>query len=421
MSGEYYEPFPWLLEKNFSGEKLENFKCQSALQGAETVGVGQAGKDKILRYDVKEIENHIKQWIKSKVRLRFHGIKDLEHAANQGNLRSGQLIFEEVHLSPNEAGIYSKGSFDGIINPLLTKLTLKGSAQQQLTHFHVAVYVGVSEGNHLVVDNNDEDGLTGRIGLVPLRDAFFKPSTFFIVSPPKDDNGETMRYMIQQRALATVGIRYKYCNLRVSWEQFGLLMMGLFEESKTIQGEAVAARKKNPTLKSKTDSFGKLKVHELHEAVLGALESVRRGVVITLEYLAQREKANMEISKKKNNKGDSTGASDYIKSLTRDYNELMNASATCDLKNIVQLINQGIDLNSITAFGKTALTIAAARGSEEFCKALISETKRGNKKLDVNMKDGNGLRAIDYAALYGHTMVYDLLSRSSVGTPEKLR
>ena len=98
MSIEFYEPFPALLGKNFSAEKLENFKAQSKFKGAETKGIGDAGKDRILRYDSKDIASHIRTWVKGKVRLRFHGIKDLEATAKEGNLRKGQLIFEEVYL-----------------------------------------------------------------------------------------------------------------------------------------------------------------------------------------------------------------------------------------------------------------------------------------------------------------------------------
>ena len=68
---------------------------------------------------------------------------------------------------------------------------------------------------------------------------------FFLVSPPKDENGETRRYIVLQRALASVGVEYKYHISSVSCESYALMMIGLFEETQAIQLSVLRSRTKD--------------------------------------------------------------------------------------------------------------------------------------------------------------------------------
>ena len=82
MSIQHFELFPWLLGDNFRQDELEGFKGQSENKGMSTQGIGKPGKARILRYDTKAIELHIKKWIQDKVRIRYQGIKCFKRVRN---------------------------------------------------------------------------------------------------------------------------------------------------------------------------------------------------------------------------------------------------------------------------------------------------------------------------------------------------
>ena len=72
----HFESSSWLLEKHFDERINHNFKGRSIHGGVSTVGIGDIGKARVLRFDQKDIRNHIQKWLKDKVRNRFQGIKD---------------------------------------------------------------------------------------------------------------------------------------------------------------------------------------------------------------------------------------------------------------------------------------------------------------------------------------------------------
>ena len=400
MSIEHFELFPWLLGTNFRDDALEGFKRQSRNKGTPTEGIGKPGKARILRYDAKAVEMHIKKWIEDKVRVRYLGINNLLTAAKHGELRKGQLIFEQVHISSADAPrLTEKCSFQEVLNPLFSKF--KTNTSQLIPHFRIAVYAGIHHDIPYVVDNDGENGI-GTIMAMPLDCAFKKQSTFFIVSPPHDVKGETSRYITHQRALATVGINYRYHNLATSWKQFGLLMMGFDSESKSLQQETSRMNENDTsetaqvkkTLMQQYESKG---YNELHESVDEKMSSVRRGVILTLDYLMEQ---SLKTSKwDQNNVLKEPQRLDYINEITNSYNELMNAVGAGLEKNVIELVNLGLDLGTTTAYGKTALAIAATKGHTDVCRALITKV-REQYQADLNHRDSNQHTALEYAVLY---------------------
>lgn len=90
-------------------------------------------------------------------------------------------------------------------------------------YFHVAVYVGSYDKNYYVVENGGGHPETrrGTIELITLEEAFHEQEhgecRYFIVSPPKDAHGNSTRYLVWQKALASVGVEFTYhecCKLR---------------------------------------------------------------------------------------------------------------------------------------------------------------------------------------------------------------
>ena len=259
----HFDLSSWLLDSNFTEGKIDTFRGKSVHGGTETVGIGNAGKARILRYDQKNIRNHIQKWIKDKVRIRFQGIKNLQDAAKQGQLRQGQLIFEEVTIS-HRVDAYSnwKGSFHDAFDSVLSKMI--HSTSPKFTYFRVAVYVGVFDRTHYVVDNECNGGI-GKVTISPMDEAFSKASTFFVVSPPKVENGRTTRYIVRQRALSSVGTKYKYHIKAACSEQFGLIMAGLFGASKTVQQEASRSLKSSASV---CDLLAKTQYKDCHESMI---------------------------------------------------------------------------------------------------------------------------------------------------------
>ena len=276
----HFDLSSWLLEKNISEKNMSAFKKGSLHGGVSTVGIAEAGKGRILRFDQKNIRNHIQKWLKDKVRLRYQGIKNLKEATKNGELREGQLIFEEVTI-PMKVGAYSNwnGSFNGVFESVVGSVTKMiptfSKETPKFTYFRVSVYVGIYGNNHYVVDNDCQGGL-GMVKLCTMQKAFGKTSTFFVVSPPKGDDGKTTRYITIQRALSSVGTKYKYRIKAAFCEQFGLIMAGLFQESKVIQLEASRSIDKRSSV---ADLLKRIDYRDFHESIMENILKVRKGII----------------------------------------------------------------------------------------------------------------------------------------------
>ena len=51
-----------------------------------------------IRFDQKRLKDYIKRWIQEKPHFAFNGIEKLKNAAENGELRAGQLIFQVSFL-----------------------------------------------------------------------------------------------------------------------------------------------------------------------------------------------------------------------------------------------------------------------------------------------------------------------------------
>ena len=226
-------------------------------------------------------------------RTHFEGIVDLEEAARKGTLRRGQLIFEEVTISHHKDATGATGWFYDTFASAL--MAIKLNQARDFAYFHVAVYAGQYRDTHFVIENGGFEpaqfhgGKTGRgtITACPMSDAFSKKSSFFVVSPPKDVNGDTTRYMIAQRALASVGVTYRYHMKAVSCETFALMMIGLFEDCQAYQQEILRSHKKDLSVKESVnqDERNFERYEEFYESIMRNIESVKPGVILTLDFL----------------------------------------------------------------------------------------------------------------------------------------
>ena len=98
--------------------------------------------------------------------------------------------------------------------------------------------------------------------------------------------------------------------------------------------------------------------------------------------------------------------------MTHSYNELMDAVYAGNRSEVIDLVNQGLDLSSVTSYGKTALTLAASKGFTSICMALINDVKQ-EYKAQVNHKDGNRRFAVDYAEYLDYRDTFNALMSTS--------
>ena len=97
---------------------------------------------------------------------------------------------------------------------------------RRFAYLHAAVYAGEHNGDHYVIENGGHFGEgIGMINAKTFEGAFEADAQFFVLSPPKDSNGKSTRYMVLQRALASCGLYYKYHMRAVSCEVFAMTMM----------------------------------------------------------------------------------------------------------------------------------------------------------------------------------------------------
>ena len=410
----HFDLSSWLLEGNVSEKNMSCFKKGSIHGGVSTVGIAEVGKGRILRFDQMNIRNHIKKWLKDKVRLRYLGIKNLKEATRNGQLREGQMIFEEVTI-PHQVDAYSnwKGSFydafETVVDSFTKMIPSFSKEGPKFTYFRVSVYVGQYGKDHYVVDNDCHAGL-GMVKLCTMEKAFGKTSTFFVVSPPKGENGKTTRYITIQRALSSVGTKYKYHIKAACCEQFGLIMAGLFQESKIIQDEACRSVKKRGSV---ADLLKRIDYRDFHESMMQNILKVRRGIILTLDfalnhylepahvYCEKAEDGSRLQCRRKSSILDLSQCTKHVEQITSTYEELMDAILAGNTDAVIALVNQGLHLNSVTSYGKTALTLAASKGLTSICRALLLEVSE-NYRAKLGHRDEHELTAIEYAISYKH-------------------
>ncbi|XP_031390003.1 integrin-linked protein kinase 1-like isoform X2 [Punica granatum] len=89
--------------------------------------------------------------------------------------------------------------------------------------------------------------------------------------------------------------------------------------------------------------------------------------------------------------------------------QLLFLACRGDVKGVEDLLNEGVDVNSIDLDGRTALHIAACEGHVEVVELLLS------RKANIDARDRWGSTAVADAKFYGHEEVYNILkSRGAI-------
>ncbi|KAB1218165.1 Glutaminase kidney isoform, mitochondrial [Morella rubra] len=92
--------------------------------------------------------------------------------------------------------------------------------------------------------------------------------------------------------------------------------------------------------------------------------------------------------------------------------QLLFMACRGDVKGVEDLLNEGIDVNSIDLDGRTALHIAACEGHVEVVKLLLT------RKANIDARDRWGSTAAADAKYYGNTEVYNILKARGSKVPK---
>ena len=421
----------WLTLSNFNPTVNKDFQAQSHFKGMATKEASETpGQSSVLRYDDQTIKEHIKMYMHEQVTTKIEGINDLKAKANDGSLRQGMLIFEELSLSEALDVTGIKAKVCGFFPRMIKEATLHQI--REFSYFNCAVFVGSYDGIYFVVENGvgkTKDDRFGTINVLPIEDAFSKDSTFFLVSPQRDEFGESRRYIVLQRALASVGVGYRYSMRAVSSESFALMVIVLFEEAITIQQDASKTVNKG-SLKDSIkgmESRGAKTYDELYESVMRKIEAVKKGIRLTLPFLLKNALQPLSYEANLRQLQSTVGCwtnhwkwrvrYEFITEMEKSYEGLINAILMEDKEAVVKLVNLGLDLGVVTDYGKTPLTIAASKGLADNCTALLNEVDPLYTGT-LHHKDGNRHEALEYAELYNHPQTYNALTKFETRTPE---
>ena len=243
-----------------------------------------------MQYDQSRVKDHIQKLVKEKKSNSIQGVEALKKAADSGSLRTGQIIFGTVSIAHHEG---EEGTLKGwlytTLSPLLLGLTKR--KMRSFAYLHASVYAGKHESVDYVIENGGGDSYgIGTIDLSTLDEAFEQDASFFIVSPPKDPQGKSTRYLVLQRALACLGLKYIYNMRAVSCETFATALFGLLDDTyfAPLQTEVIRSHKMDHPDIDGQRSRDILKFHEFHSDLCKQIEQVREGIILTLKYFINR-------------------------------------------------------------------------------------------------------------------------------------
>lgn len=359
------------------GDNLD--PCTTAALSYESFYPNLVEGGNVIRFSQSSLKHHIEQWIKKRTNF-IHGVDELKNAAAEGLLHQGQIIFQEVLLSESEDKNGCLGNFFDAFAPILTLFTI--GQMRNCAYFHVAIYCGKFKDQHYVVENGGEDDETkmssnsynGSIKLETFESAFVNTNArFFIVSPPKDNNDKSTRYLVLQKALASIGVKFVYHIKAVSCETFALAMLGSIDESSSynpIQTDVIRSHFQNLPSKLREE---KVKEHEkrfkkFHQDLMGQILLVPKGSILTLEFAVRWLTTYAKFS--------STVNVPWFMEMNSAYRSLFEAAENGNLLICKNLLECGLNLYSRFWDSKTALEIAVEYGHADICCEIIRQLDR---------------------------------------------
>ena len=345
-----------LIGANLNPGDCENLALESAGRGLESA-VNEWQRGLPFRYSDVAFQNYVKTVSRVPKEATYKNYEELLNGINNGTIRPGQFIYGAMKLSEVDGHDFPK--VISAAENYLSRAILRNQTGEarEVPCFHVAVYVGKYADTAFVVENPGSyyDDKTGLITLQPLRSAFHNhEGPMFVVSPMRDDKGKSTRYHVIQRALACVGLKYKYHIRHTNCECFALALMGEWGQKASkslidvaVQSEALAQKKSIKLTEAKKaedeDAFQKF-----FADMRARIKTVPDGVVLTLKYFIKK-----------------CGVTEpmiiddgILPSMILDYNKLFEAIEKRNLETVKSLIESGLSHSARNRCGKTPSVFA---------------------------------------------------------------
>ena len=378
------------MDKNLESHVQKAENINSLGKGIPSI-VG-TGNTKAFRYDSPEsIKKHIKNLVSPGGSAKvIRGIKKLQTAAGDTDetkpqLRKGQIIFGSVSLAHHKNVEDPTSSFVlNLFAPIL--MALKTGEARKYPYLHAAVYAGKFNGCHYVIENGGGIPMFDHLGMisaVPMEKAFEEDARFFIMSPPKDSEGNSTRYLLLQRALACLGTFYRYHMRSVNCEVFAITIMKLEPKFEPVQADVLRPSKGHGMTDDKRDA-DHARFKKFHEALLQKLKWYQNDTILTLDYYLTTEVYQEQRAKATKKCHDADVLNNACRvpwwfKMDKDYKSFAVAVKDNEFEKCQELINKGLHINcNLRGESTTAIDYADANGFSKLAELL---EMNGAKKI----------------------------------------
>ena len=390
-----------MRRRGLSYENLDADEAAAIANGSTATGpshgvAGDGERGRVMRYGLvsKEmLEEHIKKVVGlGREKTVFHGMEELKKATEGQTplLRRGQIIFGTVSVAHHSG---EDGTMVGMIANFLAPIlmTVKTRQPRKYAYLHAAVYAGIHNNKHYVIENGGqlENGI-GMISATPMENAFERDAKFFVLSPPKDSEGRSTRYLVLQRALASLGLYYRYHMRAVSCEVFAMTLLKLKPKLEPIQTEALSPTKGHEVTDEKREE-DKKKFEDFHANLATRINNCKWSehedwsLILSLRYYIDHVQPkygdfhNLTI-------GALNEIPAWYNQIKEDYSKFFGAVLDNDIDLCKSLLNKGLNVNN-KFFGRTVLKSAQLSGYTDLQRFLVSEgadTNQGEVDLGAS-------------------------------------
>ena len=184
----------------------------------------------------------------------------------------------------------------------------------------------------------------------PLKEAFEKDARFFVLNPPLDENNKSTRYLVLQRALASIGVCFKYHMAAVSCEAFAMTMMNVEPDWSSSQLKVIKSRQEEPDKEKLEEHAGKFRVFYKH--ILNRWNQLDQPVILTLDYFLKKY-TNFDPLNELGDDDDDDVELDKLNqqdpwflTMIEDYREFFRYVKERKRKKAEKLLNKGLNVHS---------------------------------------------------------------------------
>ena len=247
---------------------------------------------------------------------------------------------------------------------------------RRFAYLHAAVYAGEHNGNHYVIENGGSLRGSKGIGMIDaetFEDAFETDTEFFVLSPPKDSNGKSTRYMVLQRALASCGLYYEYHMRAVSCEVFAMTMMNCQPVYEPLQTDVIQPSRGHEITEEKRKQ-DEQRFYNFFQSLVERLSKMENLVILTLKYYLKSidpEALKRHIEEDPDPFWLNTNITPWFETMKNDFDQFFQAVVDKNHDVCEELVWKGLDVNAKHDWNGQRSSALDLTSSLEFVEFLI--------------------------------------------------